>query len=175
MCCSNNNDSWLPKGIFRVAGSGDRMQWKRRAIHQQSLSKIKHHIYRMRRLCVPTPSVCKLLPAQCLQNYHYPLKFKWQKPGAHGCCISVVHCCSWYLPSWLMLCQLQSTTPTHMCSLPQTANTEWVWSQTKERSIKSNFKAPSELFIDTSCSSSSVQQGNRVILSFRHVWKLRAI
>lgn len=83
-------------------------------------------------------------------------------------------CGAWNLPSWLML-QTTPHTIRQPCADYHSRTPEWVWSQTKEESIKPNFKAHSELFIDTSCSPSSVRQGNRAALSFSHVWRLRAI
>lgn len=46
-----------------------------------------------------------------LRDYHYSVKFKWQKPGAHCCCISVLHCCL-YPVGWCVKqpCHVLTTT-----------------------------------------------------------------
>lgn len=80
------------------------------------------------------------------------------------CCISVAHCYSWYLPSCVN-CKPQFKPPAGHIQPCAHCHRQWIQNECdlrpRKRSIKSNFKARSQLFIDTSCSSSSVQQGKQ--------------
>lgn len=79
-----------------------------------------------------------------LSDNHYSVEFKWQKIWCRCCCISVVHCCP-HPVGWCVDSKPQLT-QSAMCSLPRTAQTDWMWSQTKEKVCRVKLQRPSEFF-----------------------------
>lgn len=116
-----------------------------------------------------------------------PLLFTFTRTGPFVClCLfeSPLRCISrWYKPAHQAFSQMEMLQIiTLIFNSKYHIHYACLFSNTRKRSWRmlrnvslSNFKARPELLSDARCSSRSVQQGNRVVLLLRHVWKLRAI